>query len=243
MKAVFLSDTHLKNQGDDSYRSLIRFLESIGNHADDLFILGDLFDFWFCRDSHIYPEFKAVIERLVDLKRQGTRIFLFEGNHDFFLGDYFTKIHGISVFTEWADIKLDEMRVLMSHGDTVDRANKKYLFLRKLLRSGLFYKLQGSFPPLILWEIARLSSTVSKELSTASVDILAGKMEVFSLGKFQEGYDAVILGHCHKPLLKEYVIEGRKKTFVSVGEWRKYRSYLYYDNGRFTLSYYEPVSS
>jgi UDP-2,3-diacylglucosamine hydrolase len=68
-------------------------------------------------------------------------------------------------------------------------------------------------------------------------------MEVFSLGKFQEGYDAVILGHCHKPLLKEYVIEGRKKTFVSVGEWRKYRSYLYYDNGRFTLSYYEPVSS
>jgi UDP-2,3-diacylglucosamine hydrolase len=243
MKAVFLSDAHLRNHGDDNYRSLIQFLETIGSHADDLFILGDLFDFWFCRDSHIYPEFKAVIERLVDLKRQGTRIFLCEGNHDFFLGDYFTKILGISVFTEWADIKLDEMHVLISHGDTIDRANKKYLFLRKLLRSKLFYKLQSSIPPLILWEIARLSSTVSKELSTASADLLAGKMEVFSLGKFQESYDAVILGHCHKPLLKEYIIEGLKKTFVSVGEWRKDRSYLYYDNGRFTLSYYEPVSS
>ncbi len=243
MKAVFLSDAHLKNQGDDSYRSLVRFLDFIRDYADNLFILGDLFDFWFCRDRHIYPEFKTVIERLIDLKKQGTRIFLCEGNHDFFLGDYFTKIHGISVFTEWADIKLDEMHVLISHGDTVDRANKKYLFLRKLLRSRLFYRLQGTIPTRILWEIARLSSTVSKELSTASADLLAGKMEVFSQGKFQEGYDAVILGHCHKPLLKEYVIEGRRRTFVSVGEWREYRSYLYYDNGRFTLSYYEPASS
>ncbi|HYA15722.1 MAG TPA: UDP-2,3-diacylglucosamine diphosphatase [Syntrophales bacterium] len=243
MKAIFLSDAHLKNQSDDSYHSIVRFLDFVGGRVDDLFILGDLFDFWFCRDSHIYPEFKTVIERLVDLKRQGLRIFLFEGNHDFFLGDYFTKTHGISVFTEWADIDLNNKHVLLSHGDTVDRTNKKYLFLRKLLRSRLFYKLQGVIPPLILWEIARLSSTVSKELSTASADLLAVKMEAFSRGKFQEGYDAVILGHCHKPLLKEYVIEGRKRTFVSVGEWRKYLSYLYYDDGRFTLSFYEPVSS
>ena len=243
MKSVFLSDAHLKNESDDSYRSLIRFLDVIRDHVDFLFILGDLFDFWFCRDRHIYPEFKPVVEKLVDLNRQGTRIIICEGNHDFFLGDYFTKIHGISVVTEWADIKLDKMHVLISHGDTVDRANKKYLFLRKLLRSRLFYKLQGSIPPFILWEIARLSSAVSKELSIASVDLLAGKMEVFSRGKFQEGYDAVILGHCHKPLLKEYIIKGQKKTFVSVGEWRKYRSYLHYDNGQFILSYYEPAAS
>jgi UDP-2,3-diacylglucosamine hydrolase len=243
MKAVFLSDAHLKNRGDDSYRSLVRFLDFIGDHADDLFILGDLFDFWFCRDRHIYREFQPVVERLVDLKMRGLRIFLCEGNHDFFLGDYFTKIHGISVCTEWADIKLDDMRVLISHGDTVDRTNKKYLFLRKLLRSRLLYKMQSIIPPVILWKIAGLSSGVSRELTTASADLLAGKMEVFSQGKFQEGYDAVILGHCHKPLLKEYIIDGRRRTFVSVGEWRKYRSYLYYDNGRFALSYYEPASS
>lgn len=243
MKAVFLSDAHLKNRGDDSYRSIVRFLDFIRDQVDDLFILGDLFDFWFCRDRHIFPEFKPVVERLIDLKMRGLRIFLFEGNHDFFLGDYFTKICGISVFTEWADLKLDDMHVLISHGDTVDRTNKKYLFLRRLLRSRSLYKLQGIIPPVILWKIAGLSSSVSRELSTASADLLAGKMEVFSRGKFQEGYDAVVLGHCHKPLLKEYIIDGRRRIFVSVGEWRKYRSYLSYDNGRFALSYYEPVSS
>ena len=103
--------------------------------------------------------------------------------------------------------------------------------------------MQGIIPPVILWKIAGLSSSVSRELSTASADLLAGKMEVFSRGKFQEGYDSVILGHCHKPLLKEYTIDGRRRTFVSVGEWRKYRSYLFYDDGHFTLSYYDPASS
>ena len=240
MKAVFLSDAHLRNKDSDNYRRLLRFLDFPDGYADDLFILGDFFDFWFCRDSHIYPQFVTVIEKLLNLKKRGIRIHMCEGNHDFFLGDYFTKIHGITVYPEWADLTLDDKRVLMSHGDTVDRNNKKYLFFRKLLRSKLFYTLQGGIPPLILWKIAQLSSTVSKELSTDKADILAKKMETFSLKKFQENYDAVIFGHCHKPLLSEHVIEGRRKTFVSLGEWRIHSSYLYYEDGRFTLSRYEP---
>ncbi len=239
MKAVFLSDAHLINDDCDSYRDLLRFLDFPEGHIDNLFILGDFFDFWFCRDSRIYPPFMAMIEKLLALKNRGIRISICEGNHDFFLGDYFTRLHGIPVFTEWADLKLDDRRFLISHGDTVDRTNKKYLFLRKLLRSGLFCRLQGCIPPFILWEIARVSSTMSKELSSDSADLLAEKMEYFSAKKLQEGYDAVILGHCHKPSLKEYMIEGRRKIFATPGEWRKDRSYLYYEDGHFTLSYYK----
>lgn len=240
MKAVFLSDAHLRKEDSESYRRLLSFFDFPEGALDDLFIVGDFFDFWFCRNSNIYPEFVAVIEKLVNLKKRGIRIHLCEGNHDFFLGDYFTKVHGVQVYPEWADLAMDDKRILISHGDTVDRSNKKYLFLRKLLRSTLFYTLQGGIPPLILWKIALLSSTVSKELSTDKADILAKKMETFSLQKFQENYDAVILGHCHKPLLREHMIEGRRKTFVSLGEWRIHYSYLYYEDGRFTLSRYEP---
>jgi len=242
-KAVFLSDAHLKNRDDDSYRYIMKFLEFPGDHIDDLFILGDLFDFWFCRDSHIYPGFKTVIEKLVDLKKRGMRIHLFEGNHDFFLGDYFTKTHGITVFTESANIALDGRNVLISHGDTIDRTNKKYILLRKLLRSGLFYRMQRSIPTSVLWKIARVSSTVSKELTIESETIIAKKMEEFALNKFHEGIDAIILGHCHIPLLKEYEIGGRRKTFVTLGDWIKHYSYLCYEDGRFTLSYYKPVFS
>src|SRR5271157_3634769 len=131
-KAVFLSDAHLKNQVDDGYHQIMKFLDFPKDHIDDLFILGDLFDFWFCRDSNIYPGFKAVIEKLIGLKKRGVRIHLFEGNHDFFLGDYFTKAHGIAVSTESANIALDGRNVLISHGDTIDRTNKKYMLLRRL---------------------------------------------------------------------------------------------------------------
>jgi UDP-2,3-diacylglucosamine hydrolase len=238
-KAVFLSDAHLKNQRDDGYRQIMKFLDFPEEHIDDLFILGDLFDFWFCRDGHIYPGFRTVVEKLADLKQRGMRIHLFEGNHDFFLGDYFTKTLGIKVFTEWANIDLDGRKVLISHGDTIDRTNKKYILLRKLLRSGLFYRMQRSIPPSILWKIARASSAVSKELTIESETIIAKKMEAFALNKFHEGIDAVIIGHSHIPLLKEYEIGGRRKTFVTLGDWIKHYSYLCYEDGRFTLSFYK----
>ena len=242
-KAIFLSDAHLKNQVDDGYHQIMKFLDLPSDHVDDLFILGDLFDFWFCRDGHIYPAFKAVIEKLIALKKRGMRIHLFEGNHDFFLGDYFTKTHGITVFAEWANIDLDGRNVLISHGDTIDRTNKKYVLLRKLLRSGLFYRMQRSIPPSLLWKIARASSAVSKELTIESETIIARKMEAFALNKFHEGIDAVIVGHCHIPLLKEYEIGGRRKTFVTLGDWIRHYSYLCYEDGRFTLSYYKSLSS
>jgi UDP-2,3-diacylglucosamine hydrolase len=242
-KAVFLSDAHLRNQVDEGYHRIMKFLDFSGDHIDDLYILGDLFDFWFCRDNHIYPGFKTVIEKLVNLKKRGMRIHLFEGNHDFFLGDYFTTTHGITVFTESAYIALDGRSILISHGDTVDRTNRKYLLLRKLLRSGLFYRIQRCIPPSVLWKIARASSTVSKELTIESETIIAKKMEEFALNKFHEGIDAVILGHCHIPLLKEYEIGGRRKTFVTLGDWIKHYTYLCYEDGHFTLSQFKPVFS
>jgi len=239
MKAVFLSDAHLRCESDDSYHSLVHFLDSLKDHINDLYIVGDLFDFWFCRDNHIYPDFRSVIERLADLQKNGVRVNLFEGNHDFFLGDYFTKTHGISVFTEWAHVDLDGRNLLVSHGDTVDKTNKKYLLLRKLLRSAFFFRVQRVIPPFILWKIARMSSTVSKELTVEPETVIADKMESFALEKLNEDFDAVILGHCHMPILKEFEIKGRKKTFATLGDWIRYHSYLYYDDGCFTLSTYE----
>jgi len=262
MKAIFLSDAHLKRENDTGYRYLMRFFDLLeGNMVkigeqetgqpydetwgypigiDDLFIVGDFFDFWFCRNNHIYPEFRAVIGKLTELKMRGVRIHLGEGNHDFFLKDYFSKILGMNVFAEWAVIDSDGQRILVSHGDTIDRSNIKYLLLRKILRSIIFYRIQQGIPSSLLWGLARISSNMSKGLSSKAEDELAEKMHAFSLKKFKEGFDAIILGHCHKPFLKEYMIEERRKTFAILGDWIKRYSYLSYKDGHFTLSYYKP---
>jgi len=238
MKALFLADAHLKDVTDDANPKLTRLFDSM-TMVDDLFILGDFFDFWFCRDGRLYPAFTHIIDKLVDLKRQGVRITFFEGNHDFFMGSFFSDKLGMTVFTEWAEIDLDGRKVLLSHGDTVDKTNRKYFFIRKILRSRPFYILQNNIPLTLLWKIARLSSVVSKELTIESDNRLAKKMEAFSLEKLNEGYDAVILGHCHTPQMKEYVIDGRKRTFATLGDWVRYHSYLYYEDGHFTLKYCE----
>ena len=73
-----------------------------------------------------------------------------------------------------------------------------------------------------------------------SVEALAKKMRSFSLTKFAEGFDAVILGHCHEPLCEEYIVDGQKKTFAALGDWIGRYTYLYYEDGHFILSHYRP---
>jgi UDP-2,3-diacylglucosamine hydrolase len=256
MKAIFISDAHLRKSGDERYKKLIHFFDAIksGNiHTliapdkkitdealiDHLFIAGDLFDFWFCRKEKINPEFKPVINKLIELQKAGISIHLCEGNHDFFMREYFHDVLGMEVYEEMADIKLDNLNILTAHGDTADIANSSYLFFRKVLRSRAFYNFQRSLPASTRWTIARLCSTTSKELSVENGDALLKKMSVFALTRFQDGFDAVILGHCHVPSVNHYTMTGEKKFFVTLGDWMKHYSFVYYENNEFSLHHYK----
>lgn len=240
MKAVFIADAHLREKESARYAAVLEFLSQIrGNSRGDvsspsekpgisapvyplaidrLYILGDFFDFWFHKADAIYPDFSLVIEKLIELKRQGVLISLCEGNHDFFLGEYFSEKLGMSVFNEWGLVQVDGWIFLVSHGDTIDTENKKYLLLRRVLRSNFFYRIQRKLPLSFLWMAAKASSKLSNDLSIESSEALAIKMRHFSMAKFEEGFDAVILGHCHTPICEEHVINGRRKNLRD--SWR-----------------------
>ncbi|MBP7232355.1 MAG: UDP-2,3-diacylglucosamine diphosphatase [Syntrophaceae bacterium] len=251
MKAVFLSDVHLKHRTDERYVRLLRFLNHVlaGNlkspihhnspeenrRIDALYILGDFFDFWFCNKNCIYPDFQMVIQKIVELKKTGVHIHWCEGNHDFFMKEYFQEELGMDVSEEWAIICLDSLKVLISHGDTVDRSNWRYLALRKVLRSQPFYRFQRLIPPSLRWTMAGASSNASKRMNDNNNDFLAEKMHRFAKIKLQDEYDAVIMGHCHKPLLHQFIAKGRQKTSATLGDWRTCFSFLYYENEQFFL--------
>ncbi|MBA4423945.1 MAG: hypothetical protein C0390_12760 [Syntrophus sp. (in: bacteria)] len=254
MKTVFLSDVHLKGPEYPNHVKLMQFFDRLRGRGgtesgetavgaltlDHLVIAGDFFDFWFGREDAIYPGFRPVVDRIITLKQEGVRISLCEGNHDFSLADYFSRKLGIDVYPDWAEFNLDGLRILVSHGDTVDRGNLKYLALRGFLRGSFARRLQRLLPLVFLWRLARLSAAMSKEMSRESQDRLAELMYRFALEKFHEGYDAVILGHCHKPLLREILSGDRGKTFVTLGDWITHDSYLLFDEGRFTLQRFPP---
>lgn len=254
MKALFLSDVHLKRRSDPGYEQCMQLFASLrgrgvesGRPGDEqaividlLVIAGDFFDFWFERGGRIYPEFRLVVESLVQLRQSGIRICLCEGNHDFFLADYFSRELGIEVYPGDAEFVLDGLRSFVSHGDTVDRKNRKYLALRRLLRSFLAYRLQRVFPLRWLWRIARFISGMSKDMFGDAQGYLMQVMHRFAVEKCREGFDAVIFGHCHTPSFREIQIRGRRGIFVTLGDWNTHRSYLLYENGRFTLNRFPP---
>jgi len=256
MRAIFISDAHLRRASDERYGKLINFFNDIKKgkvslsidsdeprirpvYIDDLYIVGDLFDFWFCQKEKIHPEFILIINKLIELQKTGIRIHLSEGNHDFFMEEYFRDVLGIEVFEEWTNVRLDDLRVLIAHGDTTDSTNIKYILFRKFLRSHAFYNIQRFIPASLRWTLAGLTSTASKEMTIEDGDALVKKMLSFALAKFQKDYDAVILGHCHVPSLNHYTVAGKKKTFVTLGDWINHFSFLYYEENIFFLGYYQ----
>ena len=184
MKAVFLSDAHLKDSSDPGYQKCLQFFASftgtgsLTGSADQttldlLVIAGDFFDFWFERDGRIYPKFQSVVENLLRLKEKGVRICVCEGNHDFFLADFFEKNCGIEIYPNDLELALDDLKVFVSHGDAIDKEQKGYLALRRFLRSRFVYRLQRIFPLKLLWSIAQFSSSMSREMTTNVQERLA----------------------------------------------------------------------
>ena len=163
-----------------------------------------------------------------------------EGNHDFFMKEYFQDILGMEVFEEWATVEMDRLRMLVAHGDTADHSDRVYMMFRKILRSRAFYHVQRFIPASLIWTLAAGTSNVSKRVNDDNSDYLVEKMLSLATVKLRENYDAVIMGHCHKPVLRYVEVEGRKKTFVTLGDWIQYYSFLYYENRKFFLSYYLP---
>jgi len=239
MKAIFLSDAHLKSSHSKRYRDLIRFFNTISHDVSHLIIVGDFFDFWFCSEDAIYPEFRQAIDTLLQLVDNGVHVVMFEGNHDFFLDEFFGKF-GVTVYPDNATIELGGKKVYIAHGDTVDTTNSSYLLLRRILRSKLFHVMQRNIPSELLWKIARFSSKTSRGYLAEPQDKLVHIMSEFSKKKFNEGFDAVVFGHCHRPVLERYRYHDVEKTFVILGDWVNYYSYLQYQGGIFTMSYYQP---
>lgn len=254
MKAVFLSDVHLKDPEGADYERLILFFNRLRGRRrsgsgelsdatlalDRLVIAGDFFDFWFSKEDIVYPGFRQIVDRMVALKQEGVRISICEGNHDFFLTDYFSGKLGFEVYQEWAEFDFDGLRVLASHGDTVDTGNHRYLAMRRFLRNPYAHRLEQRLPRSLIWRLARFWSKMSREACGESREAMVEAMHRFAMGKIREGYDAVIMGHCHEPLLRQVSNDGREKTFATLGDWMTHGSYLLFDDRRFTLHSFPP---
>lgn len=238
-RIAFISDAHLGMPGDTAghEKTVAGFIRSLRGTVSHLYIVGDLFDFWFEYGTVVPNIAPTVIFELYNLVRAGTRVFIFGGNHDFWIGPYLRESVGLTFVPDDLTVVHQDRKMFIHHGDGLYPDDSGYRLLKKLLRNPLSIFLFRLLHPTIGRLLARLSSKTSREyLAPPKHD--EHHISLFrSIGdaKLEGNFDAVIYGHSHVPL-----IEKRPKgELILLGDWIRHNSYVILENGVFTIYTWE----
>jgi len=240
IRAYFISDLHLGAADDEDERikqdRFLKFLSTLRDNATHLFIVGDLFDFWF-EYIHVIPKkyFKFLYE-LKKLTQQNITVHYLAGNHDFALNSFFIEQLNIQTHPEEFETELAGKRFYLFHGDGIAAKDIGYRILKKIVRSKTNQRLFRLIHPDAGIPLARFVSGSSRKYTNQMNHLRdEGDYIAFADQKFNEGFDFVLMGHRHNPLVHES--GGRK--YVNLGDWIVNYSYAFFDGTDIELRYWK----
>ena len=235
MKIYFFSDVHLgleeKLREEKKERALLNFLDSLKKDATEIFILGDLFDYWF-EYEHVIPRgYHRVISKLDELVRQKIKIHYILGNHDFWMKDYFEKDLKISVHREPIEILRNKKKFYLHHGDGLALRDYGYKILKILFRAKFTIWLFSMLHPDFAARIAKKTSKASRSHTSQKDYGETDGMIKIANNKFSEGFDFVIMGHRHQSMFQNF----DKNIYVNLGDWINEKTYATFDGKNLIL--------
>lgn len=216
---LFISDIHLglhsKEIEKRKERLLVQFLNSTAVHCKELFIVGDLFDYWFEYKRVYQKGFFRTLTALQDLSEKGIKIHYFIGNHDFLHRDFFTHEIGVKMYENPLNVILHGKKFFIGHGDGLVKNDYGYLILKKVMRNKGIQKLYSLIHPDLGIGLASFSSKNSRNY-TAKKDYgeVDGLFEAAKI-RIDKGFDYVIFGHLHKRIFKNY----KNGYYINLGSW------------------------
>ncbi len=230
MKAYFISDLHLgaKEIEDpaEQEKRVGQIFDQIESEATHLFVVGDFFDFWFEYRSVVPKQYFPILFRLARLKEKGVQLHYLAGNHDFALGNFFDHYLNMKTYADEAVVTLNGKKFFLFHGDGINPQDRGYRFLKKILRHPLNKRLFRMIHPDFGIRLAKLVSGTSRKYNQEDVYQRSEEAYIaFAEQKFAEGFDYVIMGHRHNPLVHEK--DGKK--YVNLGDWIASYSYAVFD--------------
>ena len=235
MAIYFVSDLHFgllkKDQEDLRERNFVEFLKFCNNKADKLFILGDLFDYWFEYKQVVQKGYFRTFTELQNLTENNVEVHYFIGNHDFMHRDFFEKEIGVKLHEEAIDIKLNDKMFFIGHGDGLVKNDLGYKILKKILRNKLIQKLYSLLhPDFGIW-LASSSSKKSRDYtSEKTYGEVDGLFEAAKL-KIDSGFDYVLFGHSHIRRNELY----NKGQYINLGTWLTKPCYAKYENDKLEI--------
>lgn len=228
----FLSDAHLGTPDHQSSlqreKKLVAFLDEIKNSASDLFLMGDLFDFWFEYKKVVPRGFSRILGKLAELSDQGIRLHYFTGNHDIWMFDYLTEETGMTIYRHPTALTLKGRHFFLAHGDGFDENDHTFRFLKWIFTNRFLQWAFARLHPNFAFRIADGWSRRSRMIHGEQ----AFRSEEEPLVKYSrkylegQGYDFLIFGHRHCPV--DYPLNEHTRLVV-LGDWINHFSYAVFD--------------
>jgi len=244
-KIYFASDQHFGIPNAESSKlrekKFISWLDEVKTDAKAIFLLGDLFDFWFEYKTVVPKGFIRVLGKIAELKDSGIPIYFFVGNHDLWMSDYFETELGIPVYHQPKEFTFDQKTFLIGHGDGLGPGDKGYKRMKKVFAHPLSKWFYRWLHPDIGVKLAQYLSTKNK--------LISGQEDVKFLGEEnewlaqyakrkleQKHYDYFLFGHRHLPM---EIQVGKDSKYINTGDWISHFTYAVFDGNELTLKTYQ----
>ena len=233
--SYFISDAHLGMSDSISEelkeKNLLSFFDHVAKTGERLFIVGDLFDFWFEYRTVIPRGYTRILSGLSRLNEAGIELHYIAGNHDFWMRDYFPAELGIPIHFDDLEYTINGKRFFIEHGDGIAKEDSGYRLLKRIFRNRFNIFLYSPLHPdvgvpLAKWVSSLSRGHTSKKGQTADSDYIERARK-----KFQEGFDFVLFGHLHYPIFKE--MDGN--VYLNLGDWIEHFTYAVFDGEELRL--------
>ncbi|HEX8562803.1 MAG TPA: UDP-2,3-diacylglucosamine diphosphatase [Flavobacterium sp.] len=240
-KIYFASDQHFGAPTPElsfpREQKFVAWLNEVKHDAAAIFLLGDLFDFWFEYKTVVPRGFVRVLGKLAEIRDGGIPIYFFVGNHDLWMSDYFEKELQIPVYHTTKEFTFNDKIFLIGHGDGLGPGDKGYKRMKKVFKN-----------PFSLWLYRWLHPDVGVKLAqylSVKNKLISGDEDVRFLGEEKEWlvqyakrklqskhYDYFIFGHRHLPM---NIKVGEHSAYVNLGDWISYFTYGVFNGTSFEL--------
>ena len=229
MAALFLSDLHLDAGRPESIEQFVAFVDSQALSAEQVFVLGDLFEAWIGDDDDD-PRMQPVIAAFARLSAAQIPCAVMHGNRDFLLGDEFAAATGCRLLGDYERIEIDGEPVLLTHGDLLCTDDHAYMKLRTMVRGERWQREFLAKPLAERRAIAtELRKTSAAETAMKAEDIMDVNQATVERVMREHGVRTLLHGHTHRPDVHRFTLDGAPATRIVLGAWHDAPTVAWWD--------------
>lgn len=232
--AYFASDFHLGAPDNVSSlqreKEIVSWLDFVAADATDIYLVGDVFDFWFEYAKAIPKGFTRLLGKIAELSDRGIHFHFFKGNHDMWTRDYFQVELNMMVYSQPIEANFHSKKYMIGHGDGLGPGDRGYKFIKAFLRSKGCQWLFERIHPNVGIRLASFFSQRSRKHTKDEKRFFGFENEWLYLYAKETlkhtHYDFFIFGHRHFPM----ALKVDNSTYINLGEWIHFKTFLKIQN-------------